>query len=80
MRVGFKGQKWHTQPEIHMQAERIGHVPSQCNITISHFSAQSFFALYRSKQESFYDEELLRLKSITSPLHLNNNELVELFT
>jgi transcription initiation factor TFIID subunit 5 len=42
--------------------------------------AQLFFALYRSKQESFYEEELLRLKSITSPLHMNSNEIVELFT
>lgn len=69
-----------------MQAEEglwIRHVSYHCtifNIATSNFSAQSFFALYRSKQESFYDEELLRLKSVTSPLHLNNNELVELFT
>jgi transcription initiation factor TFIID subunit 5 len=42
--------------------------------------AQSFFSLYWNKQETFYEEELLRLKSITSSLHLNNNEIVELFT
>ena len=48
--------------------------------TLYHSAAQLFFALYRSKQESFYEEELLRLKSITSPLHMNSNEIVELFT
>ena len=55
-------------------------IPLLPPLPLSLTTAQSFFSLYWNKQETFYEEELLRLKRITSSLHLNSNELVELFT
>ena len=39
----------------------------------------SFFMKYHSKQETFYNEELTRLRSITSPEQIINNDLVEMY-
>ena len=46
---------------------------------LSWFLAQGFFARYHCKQESFHEEELVRLKSITVPQQMLSNEIVELF-
>jgi hypothetical protein len=42
-------------------------------------TAQLFFAHYHHKQETFYEEELLRLKSITTPAQMIKNDLFETF-
>ena len=76
--IEFKGQLTYVGNVLQMMSRVIEGHKHTC--TSYHSAAQSFFALYWSKQESFYEEELLRLKSITSPLHLNCNEIVELFT
>ncbi|XP_064388937.1 transcription initiation factor TFIID subunit 5-like isoform X1 [Halichondria panicea] len=41
--------------------------------------AQQFFHHYSEKQESFHEEELLRLKSITTPQQMVKHELFETF-
>ena len=41
--------------------------------------AQRFFFRYHGKQESYFSEDLIRLKSITLPEHLVNHELVDAF-
>ena len=43
------------------------------------FSGMSFFMKYHSKQETFYNDELTRLKSITTPEQIINNDLVETY-
>jgi len=40
---------------------------------------QHFFSRFHGQQESFYDEELLRFKSITTPEQMIKHELFETF-
>lgn len=42
-------------------------------------TAQQFYRLYSEKQEMFHEEELLRLKSITTPQQMLRHELFEAF-
>ena len=41
--------------------------------------AQQFFARHSQRQETFYEEEQLRLKSITTPQQMLHNDLVDNF-
>ena len=43
------------------------------------FIGNLFYNNYHTKQESFYNDELVRLKSITSPEQMINNDLVETY-
>ena len=42
-------------------------------------TAQQFFARHSQRQETFYEEEQLRLKSITTPQQMLHNDLVDNF-
>jgi len=61
--------------------------PTLCQKQPSHLTpslplchtAQQFFSRHSQKQETFYGEELLRLKSITTAQQMLQNDLVDTF-
>ena len=56
--------------------------PFRCLCTHLHnipCTAQQFFARHSQRQETFYEEEQLRLKSITTPQQMLHNDLVNNF-